>query len=241
MLSVQLLLVAFMALLVSTSLAQSSSSTGSQNLSSSSSSIPTNDSDSSIIVIASSSSSTGSSWISSSSIPSVDYLPIGTMEVGYVITLTSTTVPSEINDALADDFAATIAPSFNSTTGVIRPYILIALNLSSLNTAARRLLTTEQNISVTATVLGNVSEVVSGAGVDTARNGAAVFAAAIANRTVITTAATAVIPSMIVPDQVVTISAVPQPSSSTGHNGAASSSASFLIGAALAALTVLAF
>ena len=148
------------------------------------------------------------------------------------------TLPSNVSQALAEDFTATVSGSLNTSPYKILPYTYVTLNVTT--GSSRRLLSTA--IGVTTTLLGNVSEVVDISDPSAAAaTAAAAFYTAAKNGSVVNTALQQIAPNSNVPAQTITQTVSPQPSSSssTGKNGASSvPAASLLVASAITALTV---
>jgi len=196
-----------------------------------------NESSSSSVWIISSSSSTGSD------IPA--FYPVGTQEVTYQVELATGTVSAALADALAKDFAATVAsePSYNVTADAIYEYIRVRVQEPATNSSDNSTVATfavgPANTTVVAVVLGNVTQVVV---IGSAADLAQTFAIAAQNGSIVI-AQSALYGVSVYPQEVVIVES-PMAASSTGSNddgtnGASSvASASLLIGSMVAALVL---
>lgn len=170
--------------------------------------------------------------------------PAGTQEISFQVELASGVLASGLADALARDFAATIArqPEFNVTAESLYEYIRMTVNApetnQTSNSTGRVLLAVgPANTTAVAVILGNVTNVVV---IGNARDLAVTFYNAAASGDVVVSAAQAY-GVRVYPQQVVVIdspNAAPH-NDDDGTNGASSAaSASLLIGSMIAALAL---
>jgi hypothetical protein len=233
MIAVRTLFAAVMAVMVAGTVASSSSSSSTGSVASSSGIASM--SSSSTVIPGYNDSSSSDVWIVSSSSTGADapfYYPAGTYEVIYTVESLTSTIAAGLSSALAKDFAATVGEAYNMTSEILSPYILVNVKQPESSSAFHIMQVGPMNVTATAVVLGNVTNIISPV---IALDLAQAFAAAARNGSVIFTETAAY--ANIYPQEVQVVESA-QPGDDDNTNGASAASASLLIGSMVAALAL---